>query len=166
MRSNLLICAICLVVFVSGCRRSSQQNTNNSAGSGEVSNNLAGERTRAREQLEKGKEFYRNDQDAEAVLAFLEAVRLRLHAGQALHGHDWYQHGRSDHFGARRADARKEPQSYGFGRSLETQDETRPGSNGQARRRGPRLWRWRNRRLGNAQGSMNCCPCLEARDGS
>jgi len=42
----------------------------------QVSNNLAGERTRAREQLENGKEFYRKDQDAEAVLAFMEAVRL------------------------------------------------------------------------------------------
>jgi Flp pilus assembly protein TadD len=41
-----------------------------------VSNDLAGNRTRAREQLEKGKELYRNDQDAEAVLAFQEAVRL------------------------------------------------------------------------------------------
>ena len=76
MRSILLICAVCLVVFASGCRRSNQQSTNNSAGSGEVSNNLAGDRTRAREQLEKGKELYRNDQDAEAVLAFMEAVRL------------------------------------------------------------------------------------------
>jgi Flp pilus assembly protein TadD len=37
---------------------------------------LAGDRTRAREQLERGKELYRNDQDAEAVLAFMEAVRL------------------------------------------------------------------------------------------
>ena len=76
MRSILLICAVCLVVFASGCKRSSQQSTNNSAGTGEVSNNLAEDRTRAREQLEKGKELYRNDQDAEAVLAFMEAVRL------------------------------------------------------------------------------------------
>jgi Flp pilus assembly protein TadD len=76
MRSILLIYAVCLVVFVSGCRRSDQQSTNNSAAPGEVSNNLAGDRTRAREQLEKGKELYRNDQDAEAVLAFMEAVRL------------------------------------------------------------------------------------------
>ena len=76
MRSILLICAVCLVVFVSGCRRNNQQSTNNSAGPGGVSNNLAGDQTRAREQLEKGKELFRNDQDAEAVLAFMEAVRL------------------------------------------------------------------------------------------
>lgn len=76
MRAILSICAVLLLVFAVGCRRSGQQSTNDSAGTAPVSNNLAGERTRAREQLEKGKEFYRNDQDAEAVLAFLEAVRL------------------------------------------------------------------------------------------
>src|SRR5215203_1214709 len=76
MRLILLICAVCLVVFAFGCNRSGQQSTNNSAGIAEVSNNLAGDRTRARDLLEKGKELYRNDQDAEAVLAFLEAVRL------------------------------------------------------------------------------------------
>lgn len=76
MRLTLLICALCLVVFVSGCRRGNQQSTNNSAGPGQVSNNLAADRTRAREQLERGKQLYRDDQDAEAVLAFMEAVRL------------------------------------------------------------------------------------------
>jgi len=76
MRSILLICAVCLVVFASGCKRGGQQSTNNSAGPSTVSNNLAGDRTRAKEQLEKGKELYRNDQDAEAVLAFMEAARL------------------------------------------------------------------------------------------
>lgn len=76
MRSILLICAVWLLIFASGCKRSGQQRTNNSAGIAEVSNNLAGDRTRAREQLEKGKELYRNDQDAEAVLAFQESVRL------------------------------------------------------------------------------------------
>jgi len=76
MRSTLLICAVCLVVFVTGCRRSSQQSTNNSAGSGDVSNHLASAQARAREQLERGKQLFRDDQDAEAVLAFMEAVRL------------------------------------------------------------------------------------------
>ena len=76
MRSVLLICAIGLLIFAFGCKRSGQQSTNNSAGTAGVSNNLAEDRTRARDQLEKGKEFYRNDQDAEAVLAFQEAVRL------------------------------------------------------------------------------------------
>ena len=41
-----------------------------------MSNNLPEDRTRARAELDKGKELYRNDQDAEAVLAFLEAIRL------------------------------------------------------------------------------------------
>lgn len=76
MRSILLICAVWLLIFAIGCKRSGQQSTNNSAGTAEVSNGLAGDRARAREQLEKGKEFYRNDQDEEAVLAFQEAVRL------------------------------------------------------------------------------------------
>ena len=76
MRSILLICAVWLLLFAVGCKRSGQQSTNNSAGPAAVSNDLAGDRARARDQLEKGKEFYRNDQDAEAVLAFQEAVRL------------------------------------------------------------------------------------------
>ncbi len=76
MRTILLICAVWLLVFASGCKRGGQQSTNNSAGTAGVSNNLAGDRTRARDQLERGKELYRNDQDAEAVLAFQEAVRL------------------------------------------------------------------------------------------
>ena len=76
MRSILLICAVWLMILAIGCKRSGQQSTNNSAGTPEVSNNLAGDRTRARSLLDKGKELYRNDQDAEAVLAFMEAVRL------------------------------------------------------------------------------------------
>ena len=77
MRSILLICAVWLLIIASGCKRSGQlESTNNSSRTAEVSTNLAGERTRAREQLEKGKELYRDDRDAEAVLAFQEAVRL------------------------------------------------------------------------------------------
>jgi len=64
------------MVLATGCKRSGQQSTNNSAGRPPVSNNLPEDRTRARAQLEKGKELFRTDQDAEAVLAFLEAVRL------------------------------------------------------------------------------------------
>ena len=59
-----------------GCKRSGQQSTNNSAGTVPVSTDLAGDRNRARGLLDKGKELYRNDQDAEAVLALMEAVRL------------------------------------------------------------------------------------------
>ena len=64
------------MVLATGCKRSGQQSTDNSAGPPQVSNNLPEDRTRARAQLDKGKELFRNDQDAEAVLAFLEAVRL------------------------------------------------------------------------------------------
>lgn len=76
MRSILIICAVWLMVLATGCKRSGQQSTDNSAGPPQVSNNLPEDRTRARAQLDKGKELFRNDQDAEAVLAFLEAVRL------------------------------------------------------------------------------------------
>jgi Flp pilus assembly protein TadD len=76
MRSILLIGAVWLMIFAIGCKRSGHQSTNNSAGSPQVSNSLAEDRTRAREHLQRGRELYRNDQDAEAVLAFQEAVRL------------------------------------------------------------------------------------------
>src|SRR5215216_2008435 len=76
MRSILIICAVWLMVLSTGCKRSGQQSTDNSAGAPQVSNNLPEDRTRARGLLDKGKELYLNDQDAEAVLAFLEAVRL------------------------------------------------------------------------------------------
>ena len=76
MRSILLICAVWLLVFTVGCNRGGHQSTNNSPAAAPVSNGLEGNRTRARDLLAKGKELYRNDQDAEAVLAFQEAVRL------------------------------------------------------------------------------------------
>ena len=75
MRLILLFCSVCLV-FALGCKRSGQQSTNNSAGTAEVSNGLAGDRTQAKALLEKGKELYRGDQDTEAVAAFQQAVKL------------------------------------------------------------------------------------------
>ena len=76
MRSILLICAVWLMIWAVGCKRSGQQSTNNSAETRPVSNGLTEDRTRARGLLDKGKELYLNDQDAEAVLALMEAVRL------------------------------------------------------------------------------------------
>ena len=75
MRSTLLICAVGLMILAIGCNRG-QRSTNNSAATPEVSNNLAGDRTQAQSLVDKGKELYRNDQDDEAVHAFMEAVRL------------------------------------------------------------------------------------------
>lgn len=75
MRLILLICAVCLLALAFGCKRSGQQSSNNSAGPAVVSNGLAGDRARARELLEKGKELYRNDQDSESVQAFQEALK-------------------------------------------------------------------------------------------
>ncbi|HEX5887758.1 MAG TPA: tetratricopeptide repeat protein [Pyrinomonadaceae bacterium] len=76
MRLTLIICALCLMMLAYGCNRSGQQATNNSAGPAAVSNGLAGDRNRARELLEKGKQLYRDDQDEEAVKAFQEALKL------------------------------------------------------------------------------------------
>src|SRR5215216_7490484 len=76
MRSILFICAVSLMISAVGCKRSGQQSTNDSSGIAPVSNGLAEDRTRARGLLDKGKELYLKDQDAEAVLALLEAVRL------------------------------------------------------------------------------------------
>jgi tetratricopeptide (TPR) repeat protein len=76
MRSFLIICALWLMISAVGCKRSGQQSTNNSAGLPQVSNDLEGNRTRARAELDKGKERYRNDQDTEAVQAFQEALKL------------------------------------------------------------------------------------------
>jgi Flp pilus assembly protein TadD len=76
MRRILLFCAVCLLVFAFGCKRSAQQSTNDSAGKAEVSNGLAGDKSQARVLLEKGKELYRDDQDSEAVAAFNEALKL------------------------------------------------------------------------------------------
>jgi len=75
MRLIFSICAVGLMILAIGCNRG-QRSTNNSAATPEVSNNLAGDRTRARSLVDQGKELYRNDQDEEAVRAFMEAVRL------------------------------------------------------------------------------------------
>jgi Flp pilus assembly protein TadD len=71
------------MISAMGCKRSGQQSTNNSAGVPQVSNDSAGDRARARAQLDKGKELYRNDQDAEAVLALQETVRLDPNLAEA-----------------------------------------------------------------------------------
>ena len=75
MRLNLLICSVCLLALASGCKRSGQLSTNNSAGSAGVSNNLAEDRGRARALLEQGKQFYRDDRDEDAVAAFQDALK-------------------------------------------------------------------------------------------
>lgn len=76
MKLILLFCSVCLMMFVSGCKRSGQQSTNNSAGAAEVSNGLSGDRTQAKALLDKGKQLYRDDQDTDAVAAFEQAVKL------------------------------------------------------------------------------------------
>ena len=78
MRLILLTCALCLLALASGCNRSGQS-PNNSAAPAAVSNGLNGDRGRARELLETGKELYLNDDDEQAVQAFeLVGVLNRL----------------------------------------------------------------------------------------
>lgn len=50
--------------------------TNNSAGTAEVSNGLSGDHAQAKVLLDKGKQLYRDDQDADAVAALEQAVKL------------------------------------------------------------------------------------------
>jgi len=83
MKLILLFCFVCLLVFASGCKRSSQQSTNNSAGTAEVSNGLSGDQTQAKSLLEKGKQLYLDDQDTEAVAAFEQAVKLDPNLAEA-----------------------------------------------------------------------------------
>lgn len=76
MRSILVICAMWLLILAVGCKRSGQQSRNDNVLTMQVSNDPAADRLRARTLLDKGRELYRTDQDAEAVLAFMESVRL------------------------------------------------------------------------------------------
>ena len=76
MRLILLFCSVCLLVFALGCNRSGQQSSNNSAGTADVSNDSTGDRSQAKALLDKGKELYRDDQDAEAVAAFQQAIKI------------------------------------------------------------------------------------------
>jgi len=83
MRLILLICALCFLMLAFGCNRSGQQSANNSAGPSAVSNDSEGDRNRARELLEKGKQLYRDDQDEQAVQAFEEALKLNADLAEA-----------------------------------------------------------------------------------
>ena len=76
MRLILLFCSVCSLVFALGCNRSGQQSPNNSAGTAEVSNNLTADRSQAKVLLEQGKQLYRDDEDAKAVEAFQQAVKI------------------------------------------------------------------------------------------
>ncbi len=74
LRKVLLVAvALYLIVGMSGCRRGAK-NTNLSPSAGSESES---ERSKHEQSLiEQGKEFYKNDQDEEAVAAFQEAIRL------------------------------------------------------------------------------------------
>ena len=83
MRLILLICAVCLLALAFGCKRSGQQSANNSAGPATVSNNLEGDRDRARALVEQGKALYRDDNDQAAVEKFQEALKADPNLAEA-----------------------------------------------------------------------------------
>lgn len=75
MKLRLLLCALCLITLLTGCRKTSHQsepNSNISEGGG----GAAADHAQAQSLLEKGKDLYKADQDTEAAQAFQEVVRL------------------------------------------------------------------------------------------
>jgi len=81
LRKVLLVAvALYMIVGMSGCRRGAK-NTNLSPSAGSESES---ERSKHEQSLiEQGKEFYKNDQDEEAVTAFQEAIRLNPDLAEA-----------------------------------------------------------------------------------
>lgn len=73
MKSLILLCSI-LLLFT-GCKRGGHSNTVTS-GTDQTSSTTASAPGEARALLEKGKQLYREDQDAAAVEAFQQAIRL------------------------------------------------------------------------------------------
>lgn len=74
MRLGILICSI-LLLF-SGCKRDRQSETGSSTGGANSSGQRASAAGEARALLEKGKQLYREDQDAAAAEAFQQAIQL------------------------------------------------------------------------------------------
>jgi Flp pilus assembly protein TadD len=74
MRKLLIIVVVCLLIGQGACSRkkpAAGAETDTTAGASTAESGL-----QAREALEKGKEFYRNDQDEKAVEAFQLAIKL------------------------------------------------------------------------------------------
>lgn len=75
MKLSILICVICFALLGSGCSRGRHTNANSTA-IAEPGAGSAGDRNQARVLVEKGKEFYHNDQDEEAAEAFKQAIGI------------------------------------------------------------------------------------------
>jgi tetratricopeptide (TPR) repeat protein len=75
VKKAVIIFMLSSVVVVAGCKRSSRTNAN-SAETAAGASNGGTESTQARSFLEKGKLFYREDQDSEAAEAFKQAINL------------------------------------------------------------------------------------------
>lgn len=72
LSSSLLVCACFVTLFVSSCKRSSTDS--NLANSVPVNNSAPSVKTQSTTLLEKGKELYKNDQDADAAKVFEQAL--------------------------------------------------------------------------------------------
>jgi tetratricopeptide (TPR) repeat protein len=76
MKSRIVVLIVCLLLSSAACRRGSQTNVNGSGGAGAGTTSSAGDVGQAKSLVERGKELYRSDQDAEAAEAFQKALKL------------------------------------------------------------------------------------------
>ncbi len=82
MKLALLIVILSLLFGQAGCRRNKTTGADANGLTG-VSSTAEGDRTQARSLLERGKEFYRTDQDEKAAGAFEQAVKLDPNLAEA-----------------------------------------------------------------------------------
>lgn len=81
MNPKSLICVVCLVFCVSGCRRGNA-NIGGSTGANTPGSTAEGV-TESRALIDKGKQLYRDDQDSAAVEAFEQAIKLDPNLAEA-----------------------------------------------------------------------------------
>jgi tetratricopeptide (TPR) repeat protein len=74
---------VCLLVFLVGCRRSTNTTEPQGGTVASRSDDTGGDPSQARAFLEKGRELYRNDEDSQAVEAFQQALKLDPNLAEA-----------------------------------------------------------------------------------
>jgi len=83
MKSRILTLIVCLLLSVTACRKGAQTNVDGSSGAGTGTTPSTGDVGQARTLLERGNEFYRSDQDAQAAEAFQQALKLNPDLAEA-----------------------------------------------------------------------------------
>jgi tetratricopeptide (TPR) repeat protein len=76
MRETVIIVILCLLFGQASCSRRKAQGSGQSNQANVDVRTTEGAKTEAKTQLEKGKEYYRSDEDEKAALAFQEAINL------------------------------------------------------------------------------------------